>query len=172
VALPAGTGACFFSDGLVEARREGQQLGREHLASLLAELGPKPAARELIERVRAAAQGASDDMVACLLWPQAASVPQRLHVEELEADSQSLQRTGVRRFLRECRVSRPETERALEQAAAIAGSSGTALLRVELRAAGSTVSVAPPGSVKARATPSRRSAAVEQPLLEALAAAG
>jgi hypothetical protein len=170
VSLPPGTEACFFSDGLIEARRDGQQLGREHLREVLAELGPLPAAETLLEHIRAAAQGASDDMVACILSPELGTRPEPVHVEELEADMRALDKAGVRRFLAQCEVPRAEVERALQHAAEIALSSSTALLRVELGPDGSTVSVLPPSSVQAwRATP-RRAAGVDQPLLEALAA--
>jgi len=170
VSLPPGSEVCFFSDGLIEARRDGQQLGREHLREVLAELGPLPAAETLLEHIRAAAQGVSDDMVACILTPELGARPEPVQVEELEADMRALGKAGVRRFLAQCRVPRAEAERALQLAAETALSSGTALLRVELGGEGSTVTVMPPTSVRAwRASP-RRAAGVDQPLLEALAA--
>jgi hypothetical protein len=146
VSLAAGTEVCFFSDGLIEARREGQLLGREQLREILTRLGPRPMAEELLAEVRAAAQGAPDDMVACVLTPHAAARGAHVHIEELEVDASILGRPGVRRFLRDCRIPAAAMARALRDAVTITRSGATALLRVELTADGSTVSVSPASS--------------------------
>jgi hypothetical protein len=173
ISLPAGAIACFFSDGLIEARREGQLLGRGQLREILAALGDRPDAADLLAQVRAAAQGAPDDMVACVLSPARARSGAYVHVEELEADSRTLSRAGVRRFLRECAVPPVEAKRALEQARQVAAKTGTALLRVRFEPDRTTVYVAATG----RAAPHRREqrqpqpgSRVAEPLLEALAA--
>lgn len=168
VSLPAGAAACFFSDGLIEARSHGQLLGRERLSELLAGLGSRPEAADLLHEVRAAAQGARDDMVACVLSPQSSLADGRIQVEELEVDGGMLGRAGVRRFLEECLVPVEEIARTIELSGAIAASSGTALLRVVLEPTGATATVSAPN---AGASPSRsphRGSAVGQPLLEAL----
>jgi hypothetical protein len=150
ISLPADTEACFFSDGLIEARREGQLLGREHLREILAALGPGAVAEDLLSEVRAAAQGAPDDMVACVLSPQATASAERVHVEELEVDAGTLSRAGVRRFLRQCRVAPAAIEAALLSAAATVGAAGTATLHVELTPQGSSVEVRAPRDARAR----------------------
>jgi len=95
-----------------------------------------------------------------------------VHVEELEADSRTLARPGVRRFLRECALSPAEAKRALEQARQVASKAGTALLRVRFEPDRTTVYVAPTG--RAAPHPRERQALREpraaEPLLEALAA--
>ena len=55
---------CLYTDGLKEARKGGQQLGRSHIQGLLAEGLDAPA---LIERVEHDADTASDDLAAVVL---------------------------------------------------------------------------------------------------------
>jgi hypothetical protein len=169
VSLPAGAAACFFSDGLIEARSEGQLLGRERLQAILADLGSQPEAADLLGRVRAAAEGAPDDMVACVLSPEQTTGAGCVHVEELEADARTLSKAEVRRFLKECRVPAPEIARTIKRAIAIADSSGSALLRIELGATRSKATATAPGSGRQRAR-SRRPQGTGEPLLEALIA--
>ena len=172
VSLPAGAAACFFSDGLIEARSEGQLLGRERLQAILADLGSQPEAADLLGRVRAAAEGAPDDMVACVLSPEQTTGAGCVHVEELEADARTLSKAEVRRFLKECRVPAPEIARTIKRAIAIADSSGSALLRIELGATRSkaTATATAPGSGRQRARSPRRPEGTGEPLLEALIA--
>jgi hypothetical protein len=168
VTLPAGAQACFFSDGLIEARSHGQLLGRDRLGEILAGLGPDGQASELLHQVRAAAQGAPDDMVACILAPQSSLASGRIQVEELEADAAMLDRSAVRRFLEQCELPAEEVTRTIELARAIAAASATALLRIELQPGGSTATVtAPTYGVSGDRAP-RRGSVIGQPLLEAL----
>ncbi len=168
VSLPAGAAACFFSDGLIEARSEGELLGRERLREILAGLGSEPAAPDLLEGVRAVAEGAPDDMVACLLAAEPTAVESHLHVEELEADAQALCKADVRRFLAECLVPEREIASTIELASEIADASGSALLRVELGPTSSTVTATAPGSGAPRAASPRRPHSAGEPLLETL----
>ena len=168
VSLPAGAAACFFSDGLIEARSEGELLGRERLREILADLGPEPAAPDLLEGVRAVAEGAPDDMVACLLAAESTAVESHLHVEELEADAQALCKAEVRRFLAECLVPEPEIASTIELASEIADTSGSALLRIELGPTSSTVTATAPGSAAPKAESPRRPHSAGEPLLETL----
>ena len=171
VSLPAGAIACFFSDGLIEARREGQLLGRGQLREILTGLGERPDATDLLAEVRAAAQGAPDDMVACVLSPASSRVGSYLHVEELEADTKTLARPAVGRFLRECMVPPAEAKRALAHARQIASNASAALLRVRFEADATTVYVAPIGRAGRRGSDDpqvRRMASVDESLLETL----
>jgi hypothetical protein len=144
VTLPAGATVCFFSDGLIEARSGDGLLGREGLSEILASLGPRPDASELLAKVRAAAQATPDDMATCMLSPEASAVCPWLHVEELEVDSHQLEGANVQRFIEACMVSTPEAARAIELAATIASASGTAVMRVESTSTGTSVIVLPP----------------------------
>jgi Stage II sporulation protein E (SpoIIE) len=170
VSLPAGAEACFFSDGLIEARCEGELLGGERLREILAGLGREPEAADLLEQVRAAAQGAPDDMVACVLSPEPTAGDRCIRVEELEADMSALAGVDVGHFLEGCLVPTHEIARTIGLARGIAASFGTALLRVELGPTSATATAVAPGSDRPRSRSRRAASAADQPLLEALAA--
>jgi hypothetical protein len=146
VSLPLGAVACFYSDGLIEARCKDDLLGQERLGEILAALGSRPEAAELLARVRAAALATPDDMAACIVVAELGGIAPRTHVEELEADVEALQRGQVRRFLEVCQVATADVEQTLTRAGDIAAVFGTVLLRVELEATTATVIAAPPGS--------------------------
>ncbi len=177
VSLPTGAAVCFFSDGLIEARcaesEEGRAagddglLGRERLSEILAALGPRPAAEDLLAGVRAAAEATPDDMAACILAPQAPAGGAGAQVEELEVDQRALAQGQVRRFLDACRLPAPEVARAIELASEIAIARDTAVLRIERSSTAAAVTVSLP-RVGASHVTSRGEwplAAVEEPLL-------
>ncbi|MBX5470507.1 MAG: serine/threonine-protein phosphatase [Thermoleophilaceae bacterium] len=144
VPLPPGTLACFFTDGLAEARVDGSLLGRERLAEMVASLGPEPDAVELLRTLRASGY-APDDMAACILSPAAdadAAAGAAVRVEEIE-----LRRGGegaLTRFLEACGVPRAAVERHVRAAAAEADRHGSALVRVRSCDEGVDVSVSAP----------------------------
>jgi serine phosphatase RsbU (regulator of sigma subunit) len=65
VTLDPGTTVCLFTDGLIEARRDGAQLGRDTLVELL-DRG-RPDGPELLARLVAYADEISDDLAVCVL---------------------------------------------------------------------------------------------------------
>ena len=62
--LAPGERLCLFTDGLTEARRHGEQLGRAHLKSLV-EQGLN--AQALVERVQADSEECTDDLAAVVI---------------------------------------------------------------------------------------------------------
>ncbi|HXD53154.1 MAG TPA: PP2C family protein-serine/threonine phosphatase [Solirubrobacteraceae bacterium] len=97
IGLPAGARACFFSDGLVEARLSDSHpgghpdmLGRERLAELLAELPGEDGAPELLAAVRAESSATPDDMAACILGPAAGRPRGIIDLEEIELDARTV----------------------------------------------------------------------------------
>jgi hypothetical protein len=158
LSLPAGAAVCFFSDGLIEARCDEGLLGHERLSEILAALGPRPSAPELLARVRAAAASTPDDMAACVIAPEtaAASGGRHVHVEELEVDIRELSAIHVRRFLAAYQTPATEIAQIIEHASDIAAAVGTALLRIELGPAGASVTATDPGSRSASAGKSPR----------------
>ncbi|MCL2768950.1 MAG: serine/threonine-protein phosphatase, partial [Solirubrobacterales bacterium] len=143
VTLPRGAAACFFSDGLVEAHARGQRFGRERLREILAELGPRPEAARVLERVRAAGRAGHDDMVACVLAPELTGGGAARHTEQLELGAGEVERLHVARFLEECGVPGWEIALALERVEDLAAGDETALLSVELGAGTGTGTGAP-----------------------------
>jgi Stage II sporulation protein E (SpoIIE) len=146
VSLALGAVACFFSDGLIEARRKEDMLGRERLSELVAALGPRPDAAKLLAMVKAETLATPDDMAACVLAPEMTVIAASTHIEELETDARALRGTQVRDFLGRCLVPATEIERTIERASDIAAVCGTALLRVDLAAPSATVITTAPTS--------------------------
>jgi serine phosphatase RsbU (regulator of sigma subunit) len=64
--LEPGQVACFYTDGLQEARKNGTLLGRDHLAELI---GTAPDAAALVESVWQDADVIADDMAAVTIQP-------------------------------------------------------------------------------------------------------
>jgi hypothetical protein len=88
----------------------------------------------------------------------------------LQADAQALARMDVHRFLEGCRVPAPEITRTIELARSIADASGSALLRIEVGAVSSTVTVAAVRSGAPLQNSPRTPQGVGEPLREALVA--
>jgi hypothetical protein len=131
VGLPPGSIACFFTDGMTDARVDGQLLGRERLAELLAELGPEATAPELLDRVAELAERTPDDMAACILHAHGDGAG-TLRVEELEVSRADIAGDAVPRFLRECGIPMADMPALFREAMEVARQSGSAVLRVRL----------------------------------------
>jgi len=132
VPLPAGSVACLFTDGLLEARVADGLFGRERLTAMVAELGPDEHADALLEFVIAAADEAPDDMVVFLIRPVSGAdvLAPRVETVELEADDLAL---GLgERFLKACEVPAEEAANTLEEARATAARAGSALIEVTI----------------------------------------
>jgi hypothetical protein len=153
VSLPPGAVACFFSDGLIEARCAEDLLGRERVSEILERLGPNPDATKLLERVREAALTTPDDMAACIVMAQMTVIPARVHIEELEVDAAALGTVQVRRFLETCLVPAVDVELTLRRASDIAAMFGTAVLRIDLGPTTATAVAVPPGPEPQAASP-------------------
>jgi hypothetical protein len=132
VPLARGTRACMFTDGLIEARTEGDFLGRGGLEQILAELGEEATATALIEMVVARSGDASDDMAACLVAPGSDAAPTAVRREELVVSPADLDNGRATRFLQACGVER--VNGILAEAATVAATHGRALLSVRFGA--------------------------------------
>jgi hypothetical protein len=84
-------------------------------------------------------------------------IAERVHIEELEADAEALERGQVRRFLETCQVLTPDVEQAIKRAGDIAAVFGTAVLRVELHATTATATVTAPAAGPQAEVSDRRS---------------
>jgi hypothetical protein len=130
VPLPAGSLACFHTDGIVEAKVDGRRVGRDRLAELVAALGPGEQAGTLLDRVVAEADETPDDMAIFLVRPgdEATLVGPRIELLELDADD--LDSGYAATFLEACNVPEDEAVAAVEEARAAVESGGHALFEV------------------------------------------
>ena len=70
--LAPGERVCLFTDGLIEARRDGEHLGRAHLRSLVEQgLG----AQALVDRIQSDSDDCADDLAAVVISRATAVVP-------------------------------------------------------------------------------------------------
>jgi serine phosphatase RsbU (regulator of sigma subunit) len=130
VAIPGATVACFYTDGVIEARRAGELFGTERLAAALSGLGARPTADRLLDRVAELTDNRADDMAACLLGIEGDSQPPQVLVEELELDAEELRRPRPRRFLAAAGIADAEADAILESARGAVAANGSALLQV------------------------------------------
>ncbi len=150
LSLPTGAIACFYSDGLVEARSRGDLLGRDRVVEMLTQLGPSPQAAQLLQRLREMADEAPDDMAACLIQTTSAATDS-IRLEEIELDDRQLRVGRGERFLSACDVAPSAMGPALKKAQGTAGEFGAAILRVSLGQSGRQVVVEPPARHSATA---------------------
>jgi hypothetical protein len=143
LSLPAGAIACFYSDGLPEARARGELLGRDRVVEILGELGSSPQAASLLERLREIADEAPDDMAACVIRTTSAAAAS-IRLEEIELDDRQLRRGRGELFLAACRLAPEDMGPALRRAQDIVGEHGAAILRVTVSGDGRSVAVEPP----------------------------
>jgi serine phosphatase RsbU (regulator of sigma subunit) len=99
VSIPGAALACFFTDGVVEARVGEELFGTPRLRRTLAELGPDAGAATLLDRVAEQSDRRPDDMAACMLHVEGDPAAPIVQVEELEIDRRDLVRGRARRFL-------------------------------------------------------------------------
>jgi stage II sporulation SpoE-like protein len=168
VPLPPGSQACFFTDGLVEARLGEKMMGRARLTELVTELAPGEGAQLLLDRLAAAADRAPDDMAACLVRARGEAVDARgVRLEELETDAEELAGDRVLQFLTACGIPEPSALETLEAARAKASEFGGALLRVHASGKGGRVEILPSEvptlPVPALAADARRRASLQIP---------
>lgn len=130
VPLPAGSMACMYTDGLIEARTAGEFLGRRGLEEILGELGDEATATALIELVVARTRTATDDMAACLLSPAGEVDVSPLRREEILVSVEDLDSGLARRFLAACGVGRVSASEALAEASEVADAADGAVLAV------------------------------------------
>lgn len=144
VPLPPGSAACFFTDGLVEARLGEKMMGRGRLTELVTELAPGEGAQLLLERLAAAADRAPDDMAACLVRANDDAVDVRgVRIEELETDAEELEGGRVLQFLTACGIPESSAQETVDAARAKAEEFGGVLLRVHASGKGGRVEIRP-----------------------------
>jgi hypothetical protein len=144
IPFPEGARACFFTDGVTEARVDDALLGRDRLGRMLRDLGPGAGATELLECVQRQAETIHDDMAACIVAATAGASLSDQRVEELEVDQRQIGSGQAERFLDACGVAASDTEGLVAEARQIASERGAALLRVEIDDDGATATATGP----------------------------
>jgi len=147
VTLPRGTDVCFFTDGVVEARLNGEMFGRDRLTDVLKEYRPQPVASDVLLHVSREIDQISDDMALCVVTVEAKRAARAFRLEELELQAQELEEPHARRFLEACGVRESRIKDALSSLRTTAGEFGAAVLRVRIETGDAVVTVAsPPGA--------------------------
>jgi serine phosphatase RsbU (regulator of sigma subunit) len=149
ISLHAGVRACFFSDGLIEARcgepddtDRPTLLGRERLDEILGQLDDQDSAPRLLQAVRAEATATPDDMAACMIAPRVPAKAPAVDVEELEFDLATVEGGHLQRFLDACGLSQDQVRESIVHARAELALAPTALVLVDRCRKGRTPPVA------------------------------
>jgi serine phosphatase RsbU (regulator of sigma subunit) len=132
VSIPGGAQACFYTDGVTDARVGSELLGTDRLVDTLAELGPSATAAAFLDRVAEETDAHPDDMAACILSVKGGAAAPTTRVEELELDRDEAASDRTRRFLLACGIERREVDEVMRGARVAAGRAGTALLELRL----------------------------------------
>jgi hypothetical protein len=127
--LTAGARACFYTDGVTEARASGELLGVARLERVLEELPAGADADALLDAIVPMADEVSDDMAVCLIAAAADAPEAGPRIEELEVDGHEAG-DSLERFLRACGVAMGEVPGILREAGEAARREGSATVRV------------------------------------------
>ncbi len=99
VSIPGRSLACFYTDGVIEARVGGELFGTRRLERTLAELALDATASGLLDRVAEETEQRPDDLAACLLRIEGDPRAPTVQVEELELDRRETAHDRAERFL-------------------------------------------------------------------------
>jgi Stage II sporulation protein E (SpoIIE) len=130
--FPRGAVACFYTDGLTEARTADGQLGPERLERLVRELGPAVTAKQVIDRVSSSALTITDDAAVCVLAAEEGATIVRSRVERLEVTHAELRGSMLPDFLEACGVSLYRVRAAESEALAVAREHRGAIVEVRM----------------------------------------
>lgn len=132
VKVPGAAVACFYTDGVIEARTGGELYGQGRLADALDRLGAEPTAASLLDSVSEGTDKRPDDMAACLLGISGGEARPEIVSEQIQLDGREAGRNRTRRFLLAAGVPERRIDEVLDSARAIAADHGNALLELEL----------------------------------------
>jgi len=123
--MPEGSTVAVFSDGLIEARIDGETLGRDRLGEWLAELGPEATAKALLDLVVQRADRVSDDLAAVVLHAAPGASAPAARIEQLKLDVLDVEGPELEGFLKASGVTRADraiaSRRVAEQLAVSGG---------------------------------------------------
>jgi hypothetical protein len=161
VSLPADSAVCFFTDGLIEARRGDRMIGRLGLVEIIRGLGPRATAVEVLDRVAAEADRVDDDMAACMFRVvDGAAGGSAARVEEIEVRRGESLDVMLRRFLVACGVGSQAISNAIVRADQSMRRHLGVVVQVSIRPAGTEVQVRPANVESFASAEARRDATV------------
>ncbi len=132
ISVPGPARLCFHTDGVTEARIEGDLFGAERLVGALGDLGREATARALLDSVAERTDARPDDMAACLLRVEnGAGSPAIVH-ELLELDRAAVASGRAERFLRESGMTAVAAAGVIDSARAELDLRDSALLELSL----------------------------------------
>jgi Stage II sporulation protein E (SpoIIE) len=132
VPFPRGALACFYTDGLTEARTPDGQLGADRLERIVCELGTSVTANQVIDRVSSSAGKITDDAAVCVLAAEEGASIVRSRVERLEVSRAELHGPMLSGFLEACGVSLYRVRAAERDTRAVAREHGGAIVEVRM----------------------------------------
>jgi serine phosphatase RsbU (regulator of sigma subunit) len=163
VALPWGGVACLYTDGLLEARVDGELVGWDRLSQMVADLGPGEGAERLLARILEDADETPDDMAACVLRAVDGPHDEHPRVEVLEIGPAAVDLEVAGDLLTTCGVSEGAAAEAVEVAAGVVADSGAAVIAVTVGPGRPRVEVTGPAESALPAAGDRPTVAGDQP---------
>jgi serine phosphatase RsbU (regulator of sigma subunit) len=132
VPFPRGAIACFYTDGLTDARTDYGRLGADRLERLVRELGPEVTAERVIDTVAQTAGKLEDDAAVCVLVSEGEVAVVRPRIERLEVTRSELRGPLLRAFLDACGVAPRAVRAAQHDAREMAHRAGAAVAEVRI----------------------------------------
>jgi serine phosphatase RsbU (regulator of sigma subunit) len=132
VSVPGEALACFYTDGVIEARVGRELFGAPRLKRTIADLGPDADAATVLDRVAEQSDRHPDDMAACVLHIDGEQIAPQVEIEELELDRRDLERGRAERFLRAGGVEADELAEILRSVRTAVGQHGGVVVELHL----------------------------------------
>ncbi|MCW2971221.1 MAG: hypothetical protein JWO23_2348 [Solirubrobacterales bacterium] len=132
VSVPGEALACFYTDGVIEARVGPELFGAPRLERTIADLGPEADAATVLDRVAERSDRHPDDMAACVLHIDGEQIAPQVELEELELDRRDVERGRAERFLRAGGVQADELAEILRSVRTAVGRHGGVVVELHL----------------------------------------
>jgi serine phosphatase RsbU (regulator of sigma subunit) len=132
VSVPGEALACFYTDGVIEARVGPELFGAPRLERTIADLGPEADAATVLDRVAEQSDRHPDDMAACVLHIDGEQIAPQVELEELELDRRDVERGRAERFLRAGGVQADELAEILRSVRTAVGRHGGVVVELHL----------------------------------------